>query len=78
MKEGGELADLVQASITGTYIFTFALTLFWGSLLAMMLLLPGLSMIAGSIKHLNQRFNPIAAGVGSVLSIVSIIGANLL
>eukprot|EP01103_Thecamoeba_quadrilineata_P018943 TRINITY_DN7485_c0_g1_i1.p1 TRINITY_DN7485_c0_g1~~TRINITY_DN7485_c0_g1_i1.p1 ORF type:complete len:478 (-),score=24.82 TRINITY_DN7485_c0_g1_i1:1-1434(-) len=46
-----------------------------GSLLAMMLLLPGLSMVAGGIKYKEQRFNPTAAGVTSVLLLISIIGS---
>jgi Ca2+:H+ antiporter len=44
-------------------------------LLADLLLLPGLAMIFGGLKHKEQRFNPITAGVSSILLITSIIGA---
>jgi len=60
--KSGELNELVQASVTG-------------ALLASMLLLPGLSMIAGGFKRKTMHFNPVAAGVSSVLLIVCIIGA---
>ncbi|KAJ1964051.1 hypothetical protein IWQ62_003039 [Dispira parvispora] len=46
-----------------------------GSFLAGLLLMPGLSMIAGGIKHKEQRFNLRSAGVSSTLLIMSIIGA---
>lgn len=58
----GSLNELVQASVTGT-------------LLGMMLLLPGLAMIAGGIKYKQQRFNRAATGVSSVLLSISIVGA---
>ncbi len=60
IKDGG-LSDLVQASITG-------------SLLCTLLLLPGLSMIAGGIKYKEQRFNKQGFGVSNVLLIISVIG----
>ncbi|KAJ1657320.1 hypothetical protein IWQ61_003262 [Dispira simplex] len=46
-----------------------------GSFLAGLLLMPGLSMIAGGIKRKEQRFNLRSAGVSSTLLIMSIIGA---
>eukprot|EP01102_Stenamoeba_stenopodia_P006432 TRINITY_DN1760_c0_g1_i1.p1 TRINITY_DN1760_c0_g1~~TRINITY_DN1760_c0_g1_i1.p1 ORF type:complete len:840 (+),score=175.13 TRINITY_DN1760_c0_g1_i1:317-2836(+) len=58
----GTLNDLVQASVIGT-------------LLAMMLFLPGVSMVAGGLKYKEQRFNPASAGVSSVLLLISVIGA---
>ncbi|KAL6047436.1 Low affinity vacuolar monovalent cation/H(+) antiporter [Balamuthia mandrillaris] len=58
--EGG-LTDLIQAGVLG-------------SLLGDLLLLPGLSMIAGGIKYKEQKFSPAAAGVSSVLLIISVIG----
>ncbi|ELR13423.1 uncharacterized protein ACA1_244530 [Acanthamoeba castellanii str. Neff] len=57
----GGLVPLVQAGVVG-------------SLLGDLLLLPGLSMIAGGLKYHEQRFSSRAAGVSSVLLIVSIIG----
>jgi len=56
------LNDLVIASMTG-------------SIIAMTLFLPGLAMVFGGLKYRYQRFNQIAAGVGSTLLMVSIIGA---
>jgi len=58
----GTLNDLVQASVIGT-------------LLAMMLFLPGVSMVAGGLRYKEQRFNPASAGVSSVLLLISVIGA---
>jgi len=58
----GALNDLILYSLTG-------------SLLCDMLLLPGLSMIIGGIKYHEQKFNPQAASVSSLLLFVSIIGA---
>jgi Ca2+:H+ antiporter len=58
----GKLDTLVQYGVTG-------------SLLSNMLLLPGLSMIAGGFKYKEQRFNPSAAGVSSVMLLVSVLGA---
>jgi Ca2+:H+ antiporter len=40
-----------------------------------MLLLPGLSMIAGGIKYKEQKFNPVAAGVSSILLFIAVVGA---
>jgi Ca2+:H+ antiporter len=57
----GSLDELVQSAVTG-------------SLLATMLLLPGLSMVSGGLKYKEQRFNSAAAGVSSVLLIISVIG----
>lgn len=39
-----------------------------------MLFLPGLSMVAGGIKYREQKFNPSAAGVSSLLLFIAIIG----
>lgn len=39
-----------------------------------MLFLPGLSMIAGGFKYSEQKFNPRAAGVGSLLLFIAIVG----
>jgi Ca2+:H+ antiporter len=58
----GKLDTLVQYGVTG-------------ALLSNMLLLPGLSMIAGGFKYKEQRFNPSAAGVSSVMLLVSVLGA---
>ena len=63
LTDSSTLNDLVQASVTGT-------------LLGMLLLLPGLSMLVGGMKHKEQRFNRAAAGVSSVLLIISIIGTS--
>lgn len=57
----GTLDQLVQSAVTG-------------SLLTTMLLLPGVSMIFGGLKYKEQRFNATAAGVSSVLLIISVIG----
>jgi len=43
--------------------------------LGSMLLMPGLAMVAGGFKRKTLYFNPVAAGVSSVLLIVCIIGA---
>ncbi|KNF01201.1 hypothetical protein PSTG_05557 [Puccinia striiformis f. sp. tritici PST-78] len=45
-----------------------------GSVLAGVLLLPGLSMIGGSFKRKEQRFNARSAGVTSTMLIMAIIG----
>jgi len=58
----GQLQDLILYSLTG-------------SLLCDMLLLPGISMIAGGIRYHEQKFNPTAATVSSLLLFVAIIGA---
>ncbi len=58
------LDDLVQAGVTG-------------SLLGVMLLLPGLSMLLGGMKFKEQRFSRSAAGVSSVLLLLSIVGTFL-
>jgi Ca2+:H+ antiporter len=57
----GGLNGLVQASVTGT-------------ILGMMLLLPGLSMLFGGIKYKEMHFNPASAGVSGVLLLLSIVG----
>ncbi|OMJ24149.1 Low affinity vacuolar monovalent cation/H(+) antiporter [Smittium culicis] len=46
-----------------------------GSFLAGMLLMPGISMIAGGIKFKEQKFNAKSAGVTATLIIMSIIAA---
>jgi Ca2+:H+ antiporter len=48
-----------------------------GAILTALLLIPGLSMIVGGIKHEEQKFNRIAAGVSSMLLLVSLLGALL-
>eukprot|EP01100_Stratorugosa_tubuloviscum_P016061 TRINITY_DN992_c0_g1_i2.p1 TRINITY_DN992_c0_g1~~TRINITY_DN992_c0_g1_i2.p1 ORF type:complete len:398 (-),score=158.53 TRINITY_DN992_c0_g1_i2:193-1386(-) len=58
----GTLEGLVQASITGT-------------LLGMMLLLPGLAMMVGGIKYKQQNYNRTATGVSSILLLISVVGA---
>lgn len=54
--------DLVEGSIVG-------------SVLAGILLLPGLSMCAGAIKRKTQRYNPRSAGVSSTMLVFAVIGA---
>ncbi|KAJ1992657.1 hypothetical protein H4R33_000930 [Dimargaris cristalligena] len=46
-----------------------------GSFLAGLLLMPGMSMVAGGLKQKEQRFNVRSTGVSSTLLIMSIIGA---
>jgi uncharacterized membrane protein YccF (DUF307 family) len=58
----GGLETLVQAGVTG-------------SVLGDLLLIPGLSMLAGGIKYKEQRFSPAVAGVSSVLLVISVIGS---
>eukprot|EP01127_Copromyxa_protea_P018337 TRINITY_DN5749_c0_g1_i1.p1 TRINITY_DN5749_c0_g1~~TRINITY_DN5749_c0_g1_i1.p1 ORF type:complete len:647 (-),score=127.09 TRINITY_DN5749_c0_g1_i1:1490-3430(-) len=60
IRKGG-FGDLVKYSITGGFMLN-------------LLLIPGLSMIAGGIKYPNQKFNPVAAGVGSILLWIAIVG----
>ncbi|XP_064608043.1 uncharacterized protein LOC135472456 [Liolophura sinensis] len=45
-----------------------------GTLLATMMLIPGLSMVAGGLKYRTQRFNPQSAGVSASLLFVSVAG----
>ncbi|GAM20930.1 hypothetical protein SAMD00019534_041050 [Acytostelium subglobosum LB1] len=45
-----------------------------GSLLGALLLIPGLSMVIGGIKHKEQRFNPAVMGVSTVLLMVAVVG----
>jgi len=45
-----------------------------GSILAGVLLMPGLSMIGGAFKRKEQRFNARSAGVTSMMLIVAVIG----
>ena len=54
-------ADLVEGSIIG-------------SLLAGVLLMPGVSMIGGAVRRKEQRFNARSAGVTSTMLIMAIIG----
>lgn len=58
----GSLDNLVQSSVTGT-------------LLGLLLLLPGLSMLFGGLKYKEVRFNPVSAGVSGVLLLLSVIGS---
>lgn len=55
------LDEIVKASITG-------------SIIGNVLLVLGLSMLAGGLKHRRQRFNPTAAGLGATLLALSAIG----
>jgi Ca2+:H+ antiporter len=48
-----------------------------GAILTALLLIPGLSMIVGGIKHEEQKFNRVSAGVSSMLLLVSLLGALL-
>ena len=58
------LVDLVKASIVG-------------SILINVLLLVGLSMIAGGLKYKEQRFNKDSAGLSSTMLIIVVIGMAL-
>ncbi|CAH1777879.1 unnamed protein product, partial [Owenia fusiformis] len=55
-------SELVKSALTGT-------------LLATMLLIPGICMVLGGIKYRVQRFNPRSQGVSSSLLFVSVAGA---
>eukprot|EP01133_Synstelium_polycarpum_P008921 gene8921-10453_t len=46
-----------------------------GALLGSVLLIPGLSMVVGGLKHKEQKFNPTVMGVSTVLMMVAVIGA---
>ncbi|EGC39571.1 hypothetical protein DICPUDRAFT_45117 [Dictyostelium purpureum] len=46
-----------------------------GALLGSMLLIPGLSMIVGGIKHKEQRFNPALMGVNTILLMIAVVAA---
>jgi len=59
IREG--MGDLAREAIVGT-------------VLAMLLLLPGLAMVFGGMKYKRQEFNRFSAGVSSVLLLVAIIG----
>ena len=59
LREG--LHDVVKASITGSIIGNILLVL-------------GLSMVAGGLRYERQRFNPTAAGMGASLLLLSAIG----
>jgi len=48
-----------------------------GAILTALLLIPGLSMIVGGIRHEEQKFNRVTAGVSSMLLLVSLLGALL-
>ncbi|XP_065835575.1 uncharacterized protein [Oscarella lobularis] len=61
-KSGGCYVELVKSALTGT-------------LLATMLLIPGLCMIVGGLKHREQTFNSRTAGISSALLFVSVAGA---
>lgn len=58
IKEG--LLDLVKASITG-------------SILGNVLLVLGMSLVAGGVKHRTQRFNAEQAGIAATMMILSVI-----
>jgi len=55
------MGTVVQSSITG-------------SLLGLMLFLPGLSMLLGGMKNPDMKFNPVSAGVSGVLLLISVLG----
>ncbi|HJU05469.1 MAG TPA: calcium/proton exchanger [Nitrospiraceae bacterium] len=59
LREG--LHDVVKASITGSIIGNILLVL-------------GLSMVAGGLRYKRQRFNPTAAGMGASLLLLSAVG----
>ncbi|TAJ08833.1 MAG: calcium/proton exchanger [Nitrospirae bacterium] len=59
LKEG--LHDVVKASITGSIIGNILLVL-------------GFSMVAGGLRHEQQRFNRTAAGVGASLLLIAAVG----
>ncbi|KAK9241447.1 Sodium/calcium exchanger protein-domain-containing protein [Lipomyces kononenkoae] len=46
-----------------------------GSILAGVLVMPGLSMCSGAIKRKTQRYNPKSAGVSSTMLLFAVIGA---
>ena len=48
-----------------------------GTILAMLLLLPGLAMVFGGLKYPSQSFNRFSSGVFSVLLLVSVRGLAL-
>src|SRR5262249_20831334 len=59
LREG--LHDVVKASLTG-------------SILGNVLLVLGLSMLAGGLKHERQKFNQTVAGMGSSLLLLAAVG----
>src|SRR5256885_9957121 len=59
LREG--LHDVVKASITGSIIGNILLVL-------------GLSMVAGGMKYERQKFNQIAAGMGASLLLLAAVG----
>jgi len=80
----GAVLNAIFASIVEVLLYAFAIIdgkgelvegAIVGSLLATLLLLPGLSMIAGGIKHKEQRFNAKSQNVSTVLLIMTLIGA---
>lgn len=81
----GALLNVTFGSVVNLILFGFAMAAggltevilyaLAGTLLLDLLLLPGLSAIAGGLKYHNQNFNPVAAGVGSILLFISIVGA---
>src|SRR3989339_287566 len=58
------LVDVVRASITG-------------SIIANLLLLIGLSMLAGGLKYKEQKFNKDSAGISSTMLIIAIAGLSI-
>ncbi|KAJ2306109.1 hypothetical protein H4R23_004512, partial [Coemansia sp. Cherry 401B] len=80
----GAVINATFGSIVEVILYSIALTqgksrlvegALIGSLLAGLMLMPGLSMIAGGVKHKVQRFNAKSAEVTATLVIMSIIGA---
>ncbi|KAG9304178.1 hypothetical protein G9A89_019740 [Geosiphon pyriformis] len=60
------LGAVINATFEGSII---------GSLMAGVLLMPGLSMLSGALKRKEQKFNAKSAGVTSTMLIMAIIGA---
>lgn len=61
LRKGPEMYPLVHASLTGSIIGNILLVL-------------GLSLFAGGLKYKTLKFNPTAAGMGSTLLALSVIG----
>lgn len=80
----GAVINATFGSIIEIILYSFALTQgkgrlvegsIVGSLLAGVLLMPGMSMCSGALKRKEQKFNAKSAGVTSMMLIMAIIGA---
>jgi Ca2+:H+ antiporter len=80
----GAVINATFGSIIEIILYCFALTQgkaalvegsIVGSLLAGVLLMPGVSMIAGAVRRKEQRFNARSAGVTSTMLIMALVGA---